>query len=114
MRDIVADLKFLSTTLAEIAQHEHRHGNNGSITDSLESYTSWSSPSSQEWWKASARFADSDDMIGTKQIQPMLLVTTKLELGLQSKSSRKRKWSAIKAVFKEDKIETCQKTSFEG
>jgi hypothetical protein len=43
VHEIVADLKLLSTTLAEIALHEQKHGNNGSVTDILESCTSQSS-----------------------------------------------------------------------
>ncbi|KAE8446656.1 hypothetical protein EG329_011699 [Mollisiaceae sp. DMI_Dod_QoI] len=78
VREIVADLKLLSTTLTEIAIHEQKYGNNGSITDILES--------------------------STEQVQTMLRMITKLEHGLQSKSIRKRKWSAIKAVFGEEKI----------
>ena len=42
-------------------------------------------------------------------MQPMLRMTTKLELGLQSKSGRERKWTAIKAVFKEDMNEKFQR-----
>ncbi len=42
VREIVADLKLLSTTLTEIAIHEQKYGNNGSITDILESSMSQS------------------------------------------------------------------------
>ncbi|CZR52451.1 uncharacterized protein PAC_02328 [Phialocephala subalpina] len=78
VHEIVEDLKLLSTTLAEIALHEQKHGNNGSVTDILESCTG--------------------------QIQIMLRMTTKIEHGLESRSIGKRKWTAIKAVFKEEKI----------
>jgi hypothetical protein len=37
VHEIVADMKLLSTTLAEIALHEKKHGNNGLIRDILES-----------------------------------------------------------------------------
>ena len=39
VHQIVADLKLLSTTLAEIALHEQKHGNNLSVTDILETCT---------------------------------------------------------------------------
>jgi hypothetical protein len=39
-----------------------------------------------------------------EQIKVMVAMTTQLQHGLQSTSARIRKWSAIKAVFKEDSI----------
>ena len=48
VHEIVEDLKLLSTTLAEITLHEQKHGNNGSVTDILESCMSQSSVETHE------------------------------------------------------------------
>ena len=42
--------------------------------------------------------------LGMEQIEIMVAMTTQLQQGMQSTTTRKRKWSAIKAAFKEDKI----------
>lgn len=50
--EIVEDLKLLSTTLAEIALHEQKNGNNGSVTSILESCMSQSSVETHEYnWR---------------------------------------------------------------
>src|SRR4051812_6583045 len=49
VHEIVVDLKLFSTILAEIALHEQQHGNNGSVTDILESSTSQSSREPYEY-----------------------------------------------------------------
>lgn len=41
---------------------------------------------------------------GTDHVRTMLSMTTELEVGMSSAKARSRKWSAIKTVFREEKI----------
>jgi hypothetical protein len=96
---IVADLKLVSSVLTEIAQHEQRYGQDGSIVDVLASCM-YSPRRIIVFEKTFAKcFCP-----GMQEIRMMNTMTAKLQHGLQSRTLHKRKWSAIKAVLKEDEI----------
>jgi hypothetical protein len=42
---------------------------------------------------------------GTDQVNSLVKITDSLEKGFASSSRRVRKWSAVKAVFKDDEID---------
>ena len=87
VRAIAGDLEVLSRILAEI---------------SLETQTQDQSPSTKA---ALLRCID-----GTK---PLAAIVEDLEPGFESRSARTRKWSALKTVFKAEKIKKYQ-SSLEG
>jgi hypothetical protein len=47
---------------------------------------------------------------GEDRIKALLAITQKLELGLASKSRKRRTWTAVKAVFGEEKIKQIKTT----
>ncbi|KAF4631032.1 hypothetical protein G7Y89_g7100 [Cudoniella acicularis] len=79
LQPIVDDLKLLSTVLSEMAAQSSRNHSNSTMDDVLK--------------------------VCMRQIEELQAITNELEKGFTSARMRTRIWSAIKAKFKEEKIE---------
>jgi hypothetical protein len=78
IRALANDLSLLSSVLVEIAAHGQQYGQSETTTNILESCTN--------------------------QVKAMVAILDKLEKGWASSDPCVRKWSAVKAAFKEEKL----------
>ena len=99
IRQMTSDLRLLAKVLNDTAACEERYGASETTADLL---------SSCEQTSRLHRQCFSNKLQGRDRIEAAEKITEGLKIGLASSSCRRRKWSAVKSVFKEDKFSAFQ------